>query len=107
MKMESYGRTTEKKRPVLLWGGALYGELAYNVLTQVYGKSVEAVIDNKQREVPWAEIKVIRSNDLEKYSGIDILVCAANAFNQIVKEAEKYREKRYQAVRLQGDSDRL
>lgn len=91
--MESYGNAIEKKRPILIWGGALYGEIAYNVLSKVYGKDIEAVIDNKQREVPWAKIKVIRTKDLEKYSGIDILVCAANAFGQIVKEAEKYKER--------------
>mgnify|MGYP006990361925 CR=1 FL=1 len=61
----------------------MYGEIAYAVLTQVYGKNVEAVIDNKLREVPWADIKVVRSSALEAYSkeGVDILVCAANAFD--------------------------
>ena len=91
--MDSYGKLTEKKRPVLIWGGAMYGEIAYVVLTQLYGKNVEAVIDNKLREVSWADIKVIRTGELEKYSGVDILVCAANAFGHIVREAEKYQDR--------------
>ena len=71
----------------------MYGEIAYVVLTQLYGKNVEAVIDNKLREVSWADIKVIRTGELEKYSGVDILVCAANAFGHIVREAEKYQDR--------------
>ena len=96
--MDSYGKLTEKKRPVLIWGGAMYGEIAYVVLTQLYGKNVEAVIDNKLREVSWADIKVIRTGELEKYSGVDILVCAANAFGHIVRGQRSIRTEIYDCL---------
>lgn len=90
--MESYSKHMPNERAVFIWG-ALYGEMAYMVLTQIYHKDVEAIIDNKLSKVRWADIKVIRTKDLADYSGIDILVCGANAFNNIVKEAEKYKDR--------------
>lgn len=88
--MKSYRGKMGHTRPVLVFGGGVYGEMAYTVLARIYNKSVEAIIDNKQREVAWADIPVIRSSQLNAYSGVDILICGANAFCNMVEEVEKY-----------------
>lgn len=80
------------KRPILLWGATMYGEMAYQVLTKVYHRNIEAVVDNKYSTTVWADVKVIRSNELEQYSGVDILVCAANAFDIIVSVVSTYEK---------------
>lgn len=91
--MESYNRACSEKRPVIIWGGALYGEMAYEVLTQIYHKKVKAVIDNKLSRVPWdTDVKVIRSKELGNYSNVDVLICGANAFNSIKREIERYKD---------------
>lgn len=79
-------------RPIVLWGGTLYGEIAYKVITKLYSGKIEAVIDNKYVNVPWLQEKTVRSRELKHYKNIDLLICAANSFSSIYEEAKKYSE---------------
>lgn len=72
-------------RPIILWGGGLYGEIAWRVITDVWNGKIEAVVDNKYSRAPWYNGDLMRSEKLrgEEYSHADILICAANAFQTI------------------------
>lgn len=74
--------------PVILWGGGLYGEIAYRVITDIWNGEIAAVVDNKFSRVPWYPKNLIRSEKLREHSCADILICAANAFQTIYEEIE-------------------
>lgn len=86
MMLSSFSKTTVSNRPIILFGGGIYGEIAYRVITGIYHASVQAIVDNKVREVPWADIPVKRSAELARYRNADVLICAANAFGELCKE---------------------
>lgn len=90
--LQTFDRTRMSDRPIILWGGAIYGEIAYQVITRIYEGTVETVIDNKYSSVPWADMQVIRSSSLKDYHGVDVLICAANAYDIIKDEIAKYAE---------------
>lgn len=73
-------------RPIIIWGGGLYGEIAYRVIADMWNGKIEAVIDNKFARAPWYADDLIRSEKLREYSHADILICAANAFETIYEE---------------------
>ena len=70
-------------RPIIIWGGGLYGEIAYRVITDIWSGKIEAVVDNKYSRAPWYNDDLMRSEKLREYSNADILICAANAFRTI------------------------
>ncbi len=90
--MLSFDRSKMCGRTIIIFGGGIYGEIAYQVITKIYGGTVEVIIDNKYNSVPWTDQIVVRSNDLKKYHGADVLICAANAFTIIQKEVEQYKK---------------
>lgn len=79
-------------KPIIIWGGAMYGEIAYKMITSVYGGKVEAIIDNKFAKVDWADVKIIRSSELDNIHDVTILICAANSFNVIKKQLKQYEK---------------
>ncbi len=88
--MKSYNPNCEKGRPVIIWGIALYGEVAYKVLHDVYGRDVEAFVDNKSAVIPWLNRKTIRSSGLLRFHDCDVLCCAAGGLRVMEEEAKKY-----------------
>lgn len=68
----------------------MYGEIAYKVITSVYGRQVDAIIDNKYRELNWTDTKVIRSEELNHIHDVNVLICAANSFEMIKKNLQTY-----------------
>lgn len=78
---------------IILWGGALYGEIAYKVITQIYGFRIAAIVDNKYRELSWLSdnIPVIRSEQINEYMPCEVVVCAATSFSQIQTTIEKMK----------------
>lgn len=91
--MKSFGKENIGGRKIILFGGAMYGEIAYKMITSVYGGAVTAIIDNKLRELSWTNTKVIRFTELQGIQDADVLICAANSFELINKQLEKYRKK--------------
>lgn len=81
-----FSREDISDRPIILWGGGQYGEIAYRVITDMWNGKIEAVVDNKFSKVPWYFDYLIRSEKLKEYSRADILICAANAFQTIYEE---------------------
>lgn len=79
-----------RNKPIILWGGTMYGEIAYTVITSVYGYTVTAIVDNKFCELNWTNTQVIRSSEIANITEADILICAANSFELINKQLEKY-----------------
>ena len=90
--IKSFNKNSISNHPIVLWGGTMYGEIAYKVITEVYNGKVEAVIDNKFVSVPWLHGKTVRSKELKRYKSIDLLICAANSFSAIYEEAKRYSE---------------
>lgn len=85
-EIQHFNRKDLGNRPIILWGGGQYGEIAYRVVTDLWKGKIEAVVDNKYSKVSWYSGDVIRSNQLNEYSHADILICAANAFQAIYEE---------------------
>lgn len=100
--LSSFSKTTVSNRPIIIFGGSIYGEIAYRVITELYHTSVHAILDNKVREVPWADIPVKRSAELAEYRDADVLICAANAFDMLCKEVEQYRGQGVRMYDLRG-----
>ena len=90
MKINHFCKQDISDRPIILWGGVMYGEIAYEVITNIYGGTVEAIVDNKYAKVPWFDKDCIRSSELNKYSSADLIICGANSFQIIAKEAEAF-----------------
>lgn len=90
--LDSFDRSKMCERTLILFGGGLYGEAAYQVITKIYGGTVGVIIDNKFNSVPWTDKTVFRSSILKNIKKADILICAANAFDMIRKEIDLYME---------------
>lgn len=92
--IKSYSRNEVSERPLMIYGGGIYGELAYVVCTQLYHKDVIAIIDNKLKTVPYCDKRVVRSKELgRECSDVDVLCCGANAFEHMVREVKGYSER--------------
>lgn len=91
--MKSFGRENIGDRQIILFGGTMYGEIAYKIITSVYGGAITAIIDNKLRELSWTDTKVIRISELQDIRDADVLICAANSFELISKQLEVYKIK--------------
>lgn len=87
--MESYNPEVGD-RPVIIWGIALYGEIAYKVLHDVYGREVEAFVDNKSAVIPWLNRKTICSSELSKYHDCDVMCCVAVGMKSVEVESKRY-----------------
>lgn len=44
--MLSFDRSKMCGRTIIIFGGGIYGEIAYQVITKIYGGTVEVIIDN-------------------------------------------------------------
>jgi len=44
-------RLKNNKKPIVIWGASVYGEIAYKMITKVYHANVFAIVDNKYSQV--------------------------------------------------------
>lgn len=75
----------------------MYGEIAYKIITIVYGGKVDAIIENRYSRLDWTNCKIIRSAELESLHGANVLVCAANSFENISRQIEQYANNNIEA----------
>lgn len=90
--MKSFEKENIGDRQIILFGGTMYGEIAYKMITSVYGGKITAIIDNKLRELSWTDTKIMRLSGLQDIQEADVLICAANSFELISKQLEQYRK---------------
>ncbi len=83
-----FSRENISDRPIILWGGGLYGEIAYRVITDLWNGEIDAIVDNKFSKVSWYADDLMRSDKLREYKSADVLICAANAFQTIYEEIQ-------------------
>lgn len=95
--MKSFTRDYVMDKPIIIYGGTMYGEIAYKMITLIYGGKVEAIIENRYSRLEWTECKIIRSSELESLHEANVLVCAANSFENISREIERYTNNNVEA----------
>lgn len=67
-------RLKNNKKPIVIWGASVYGEIAYKMITEVYHADVFAIVDNKYSQVDWTENKIICSSEIGNMQGVRVLV---------------------------------
>lgn len=45
--IQHFNRNDICDRPIILWGGGHYGEIAYRVITDLWNGKIDAIVDNK------------------------------------------------------------
>lgn len=90
-------RLKNNKKPIVIWGASVYGEIAYKMITKVYHANVFAIVDNKYSQVDWTDSKIIRSSELSNMEGAQVLICAANSFNDISRQVTAWSDRNIEA----------
>ena len=89
--------TVADNGPIILYGAAMYGELAYNALCSI-GKPVYAFCDRVQAGKSFCGYPVLAPEEVKKYPEAYILVCATKGFAGIVHYLESIGHTKYYEI---------
>lgn len=95
--MKSFTKDYLFEKKLIIYGGTMYGEIAYKMITTVYGGKVDTIIENRYSRLDWTNCKIIRSAELESLHDANVLVCAANSFENISRQIEQYANNNIEA----------
>lgn len=95
--MKSFSKDYLTGNPIVIYGGTMYGEIAYKMITSIYGGQVDAIVENRYSKLNWTNCRIIRSSDLESLRDAKVLICGANSFENIRSQIEQYTDNNLEA----------
>lgn len=85
--IKSFRKENISARPIILWGGTMYGEMAYQVISNIWHGEIAAIIDHKYSRVSWFDKELMHPDKVKEYWNADIIICAAGGFQSVYNEA--------------------